>query len=157
MARRLGARLAEPSYVAVGDQPRHLETAIAMGFAVDEQTSWPSGYVDGAVKHHDQWTWPEPFVRYGELLGRESRLARVAEAHLAHWRRILDHVPEGGSGLIVSSGGSIEPVLVAAFPDADHASWGGAFYQLEGATLVADGSAFTGITLRRRDAGTGPM
>jgi hypothetical protein len=52
--------------------------------------------------------------------------------------------------MVVSSGGSIEPVLVAAFPDADHATWGGPLHQLEGATILVDGGRFTSITLRRR-------
>lgn len=137
-------------HVAVGDLPRHLETAIAMGFAVDEQVAWPSGYVEGEVGHHDQWTWEQPFVRYARLLAQGGRLHEVAQEHLGHWRRILDRVPEGGTALIVSSGGSIEPVLVAALPDADHAAWGGPLHHLEGATVVVEGGRFTGVRMRRR-------
>jgi broad specificity phosphatase PhoE len=150
LARQLGESLARMDYVAVGDQPRHLETAIAMGFAVDEQITWPSGYVDGEVRHHDQWTWDEPFVHYATLLAEGRRLSDVAQEHLSHWRRILDVVSDGGTAMVVSSGGSIEPVLVAAFPDADHATWGGPLHQLEGATILVDGGRFTSITLRRR-------
>ena len=149
LARQLGESMPRMDYVAVGDQPRHLETAIAMGFAVDEQTVWPSGYVDGEVHHHDQWTWENPFVHYATLLARGCRLRDVAQEHLGHWRRILDAVPDGGGALVVSSGGSIEPVLVAAFPDADHAGWGGALHQLEGATIRVDDGRFTDVVLRR--------
>jgi hypothetical protein len=39
-----------------------METALALGLAVDEQVSWPSGYVEGEVAHHDQWSWPKPFT-----------------------------------------------------------------------------------------------
>ena len=52
--------------------------------------------------------------------------------------------------MVVSSGGSIEPVLVAAFPDADHGSWGEALHHLEGATLTVDGDSFVDVELRRR-------
>lgn len=149
LARQLGDSMARMDHVAVGDQPRHLETAIAMGFAVDEQVAWPSGYVDGEVGHHDQWTWKEPFVHYATLLAEGRRLHDVAQEHLSHWRRILDAVPDGGAALIVSSGGSIEPVLVAAFPDDDHAAWGGPLHQLQGATILVDDGSFTSITLRR--------
>ena len=137
------------SYVAVGDQPRHLETSVALGFAVDEQVSWPSGYVPGGVDHHDQWSWHEPFARYLELLTTGRGLAAVARVHLTHWRRILEHVPEGGSALVVSSGGSIEPVLVAAMPTASHADRGGPLHQLEGAVLSWNDSGFTAIRLLR--------
>ncbi|MFJ3404637.1 histidine phosphatase family protein [Promicromonospora sp. NPDC090134] len=149
LARRLGESMPDMAYVAVGDLPRHLETAIALGFAVDEQVAWPSGYVEGEVDHHDQWTWDQPFVRYAALLAAGRGLHDVAQEHLTHWRRVLDAVPEGGAALIVSSGGSIEPVLVAAFPGADHAAWGGPLHQLEGATIEVEDGRFTGITVRR--------
>jgi broad specificity phosphatase PhoE len=149
-ARAMGASLPQMCYVVVGDQARHLETAIAMGYAVDEQVSWPSGYVEGEVAHHDQWKWDQPFARYTELLSNGGRLREVAEEHLGHWRRILTHVPEDGSGLIVSSGGSIEPVLVAAFPHRDHAGWGAALYHLESAVITADRAMFSAIRFLRR-------
>ena len=148
----LGERLPRFDYVAVGDQPRHLETAIALGSAVDEQVSWPSGYVEGVVAHHDQWSWPHPFSRYAELVRVRggSGLDDVVQEHLRHWRRVLGSVPEGGAALVVSSGGSIEPVLVAALPGADHVSWGGALHHLEGAALHWDGSDFGLVRLLRR-------
>lgn len=127
-----------------------METALALGFAVDERVSWPSGYVKGEVAHHDQWSWQEPFLRYAELMRPGSGLTAVADAHLGHWLRLLDVVPDDGAGLVVSSGGSIEPVLVAAMPDGDHASWGGALHQLEGAELEWDGDAFNAIRLLRQ-------
>lgn len=151
-ARSLGENLPAFDHVAVGGQPRHHETALALGFAVDEQISWPSGYVRGVVAHHDQWSWSKPFLRYAELIQDSVVLASMVEAHLAHWHRLLQLVPDQGSALVVSSGGAIEPVLVAALPDADHASWGSAFHQLEGATLVWDGDAFCAARLLRQGA-----
>ena len=151
-ARTLGEQLPAFCYVVVGDQPRHLETALALGYAVDERVSWPSGYVAGAVAHHDQWSWSQPFVRYAELVQCDSALAAMAETHLGHWRRLLGLVPDGGAALIVSSGGSIEPVLVAALPNDDHASWGSAFHQLEGARLAWDGNTFAARRLLRQDS-----
>ena len=72
------------------------------------------------------------FVRYTTLLAEGRQLRDVAREHLSHWRRILNAVPDAEAALVVFSGGSIEPVLVAAFPDADHAGWGGALHHLEG-------------------------
>jgi broad specificity phosphatase PhoE len=152
-ARVLGERLPRFDYAAVGDQARHLETAIALGSPVDEQVSWPSGYVEGVVGHHDQWSWPQPFLRYAELvrLRGGSGLDGMVRQHLGHWRRILGSLPEGGAGLVVSSGGSIEPVLVAALPEADHEAWGSAFHHLEGAALRWDGTGFGLLQLLRHD------
>lgn len=148
-ARQLGDRLPSAGYVLTGPDRRHIETAIAMGRAVDEMVSWPSGYVGGVVEHHDQWQWDHPFRRYAELLSTSGALQEVALTHLAHWRRALAQVDDGGTVLVISSGGSIEPVLVAALPDADHAAWGPALQHLEGATLEFAGDRCAAVTLRR--------
>jgi hypothetical protein len=68
---------------------------------------------------------------------------------LGYWHRILEEVPDGEVALVISSGGSIEPVLVAALPDADHAGWGGALHRLEGAVLTWADSEFTAVKLVR--------
>lgn len=115
-ARRLGEQLPPAGYVVTGPDRRHVETAIAMGYAVDEMVNWPSGYVNGVVDHHDQWRWEAPYEQYAHLLETSAALREVAEAHLGHWLRAVDQVSEGETALVVSSGGSIEPVLVAAHP-----------------------------------------
>jgi hypothetical protein len=62
----------------------------------------------------------------------------------------MSMVPDGESALIISSGGSIEPVLVAAVSRAAHAEWGPALHHLEGATLAFDGAEFVDISLHRQ-------
>jgi hypothetical protein len=148
-ARAVGDALPACGYVITGPDRRHIETAIAMGYAVDEVVEWPSGYVEGVVDHHDQWRWDQPFVRYRELLQASPALRGVAETHLGYWRHALDQVREGEAALVVSSGGSIEPVLVAAFASDEVASWGSALHQLDGATLTFDGPACVDLVMRR--------
>lgn len=149
LARALGDTLSPMDRVIVAGERRHLETAVALGFAVDEQVSLPSGYVPGEVDHHDQWSWEKPFVRYAELLSRGPGLVNVAREHLRCWQDVLERIPDGAAGLVISSGGTIEPVLVAALPDADHADWGGPFHHLEGARLTWDGSWFVDVRFVR--------
>lgn len=148
-ARRLGEVLPSVRYVLTGPDRRHVETAIAMGFAVDEMVTWPSGYVSGVVDHHDQWRWEQPYERYAELLDTSSQLRAVTEEHLAHWRRAVAQVNEGEAALVVSSGGSIEPVLVAAHSGGDFAAWGTALHHLEGASLSFTGDRCVDLTVRR--------
>ena len=155
-ARALGDEFPAFAHRPVGEQPRHLETAVALGCAVDERIAWPSGYVDRVVAHHDQWAWAEPFRTYAELLASSSALAEMAEAHLAHWHRMLSGVGDDAAVLVVSSGGSIEPVLVAAMPDDDHASWGSAFHHLEGARVSWDGHRFRSRQMIRRGRAPAP-
>lgn len=48
----------------------------------------------------------------------------VAQTHLEHWLRAVGLVDDGATALVISSGGSIEPVLVAAQPEGEQADWG---------------------------------
>lgn len=121
-----------------------------MGYAVDEMVSWPSGYVSGVVDHHDQWRWECPFQHYAELLQMSDELHAVAQAHLKHWLRALDQVDDGATALVISSGGSIEPMLVAAFSDGRYAEWGTALHHLEGATLSFDGDECISVQIQRQ-------
>lgn len=149
-ARALGERLPFAEYVVTGPDRRHVETAVAMGYAVDETVSWPSGYVAGVVNHHDQWRWDRPFQRYAELLETSTELQAVAHVHLTHWCRALDQIVDGATALVVSSGGSIEPMLVASHPDGDQAEWGTALHHLEGATLTFDGDRCVEVEIQRQ-------
>jgi hypothetical protein len=148
-ARQAGVHLSRVGYVLTGPDRRHVETAIAMGYAVDEMVSWPSGYVAGVVEHHDQWRWARPFERYAELLESSPALRAVAETHLESWIGAVNQVDDGEAALVISSGGSIEPALVAAQPDADLAGWGTALHHLQGATLSFEGDSCVGVTIRR--------
>lgn len=51
------------AYVLASVSPRAVETAVAMGFAVDDTVAMPSGYQPREVAHHEQWSWPRPFLR----------------------------------------------------------------------------------------------
>src|SRR5215471_19815319 len=63
-ARAVGAELGPVAYVAVSESPRTLETAIAMGVAVDDLLPLGAGYSTPEVAHHDQWNWTTPYARY---------------------------------------------------------------------------------------------
>lgn len=148
LARAVGVGLGPFHRVVVSDVPRTLETAIAMGYAVDELVAMPSGYVPGEVDHHDQWRWPQPYVRDAELLREQGGLTRLASGQLQLWRRVLSAIPDDGSALIIGHEGMIEPTLVLALPRGHHGSWGRAFGHCDGARLVYDGD-FVDVELKR--------
>jgi hypothetical protein len=56
-ARAVGDQLGPIAYVLTSQSPRAVETAIAMGLAVDDTVQMPSGYVPGEVEFHQQWSW----------------------------------------------------------------------------------------------------
>jgi broad specificity phosphatase PhoE len=149
LARAIGAPPGSFARVGSSPLPRAIETAIAMGFAVDELIDLPSGYVPGEVAHHDQWGWPQPYVRYSEIITQGGGLAQMAAACRASFEQLVSSVPDGHAALLISHGGTIEPALVACLPDADHAAWGPCFSHCDGARLAWDNGAFSSIELRR--------
>jgi hypothetical protein len=54
----------------------------------------------------------------------------------------------------VSSGGTIEPVLVAAFTDGAYDRWGSALHHLHGASLIFDGPTCVDLTMHHMDKPT---
>lgn len=149
LAREVGARTGPFAYVVTTEAPRMLETALAMGFAVDGTVRLPSGYVTGEVEHHDQWGWDEPYVRYRELLDQQRGLAGVAAAHREVWLHTMQSISDGEAALIVASGGAIEPTLVSCLPAADHAAWGKPFSHCDGVRLAYETGQFVHATFDR--------
>src|SRR6266511_926934 len=149
LARLVGESLGPFASVVTSASPRAIETAVAMGFAVDDTVELPSGYVPGEVDRHEQWRWPRPYRTYAELLGRGGGLATVAEAHRRIWTSVVAAVPDGAAALVVGHGGGIEPGLVACLPDADYQSWGGPFGHCDGARLSFNEGGFVSVQFRR--------
>ena len=144
LARQVGEAL-EPFYrVYCSPFPRTMETALAMGFAVDDVVDFSCGYVGGEFEHHDQWGWERPYVRFAEMLQGDTRLAGLASADVLLWKKLLLSVPAVQRILIVSHGGSIEPTLVACLPDADHGEWGRPFSHCDGVLLTFTSSGLSG-------------
>jgi broad specificity phosphatase PhoE len=154
LARIVGATIGDFAHVVASTIPRTIETAIAMGFAVDEVVEMPSSYLPGEVEHHGQWAWAQPYVRYAEILAQGRGLASAAASTRALFTAAVNAVPEGAAALVVSHGGIIEPALVACLPDADHASWGAAFGHCDGARLAFADGGFVSIELRRAPPGS---
>jgi len=152
-ARAVGAGLGPFEHVVTSTSPRTLETALAMGYAVDDAVDMPSGYVAGEVDHHDQWRWEQPYVTYAQLIGRGGGLAEVAGELRAIWIKAVEAVPDGAGALVVAHGGAIEPALVSCLPAGDLASWGAPFGHCHGVRLSYDDGYFRSV---RFDRGADP-
>ena len=149
-ARDEGRALHRVRYVAVSDSPRTLETAIAMGFAVDDVVGIAGSNTTGEVEFHEWWSWPDPWAVYAERIAARPKLAEYARAQLDIIRSALDHVGDGEVALLIGHGGWIEPTVVAALGVDRIANWGPSFEHLEGVRLAEEDGVFTVATIHRR-------
>ena len=137
LARRVGASMGPYDVVITSTVARAFETAIAMGFAVDEQ--WPVLGLQ-SVELLEEADWEGgclEFVRAARLGSPTARyLARLAEMFQTLARR----VPEDANALVISHGGIIEAATVACLADKDFSAWNASAGYCEGVRLhVVDG------------------
>jgi broad specificity phosphatase PhoE len=132
LARLVGQNLGPFDRVVTSTLPRAFETAIAMGFAVDEQVELMSTYGDD-VEH--EAPWPQSFAAYAKAVRRGGSAAQYAEQLASYYAGLADYLAEGRAALVINHGGVLELGVVAAFPNADYESWGWAADTCEGARL----------------------
>jgi len=141
LARAIGAEIGPFAWVAASTYPRARETAIAMGFAIDQDLV-PLLSDEAAVAEYEASRWwedPQPLAAMGRLVRTEGAAYRYGSGVVGLWRDMLMPLPEGGAALVVTHSGDIELALVSCFPDADHAAWGGVFAPCEGARITFGG------------------
>ena len=157
-ARCLGSTMGPFAYVVTSVVPRARETAIAMGFAVDQEivTAAADEGVYAEMEDSQWWAAAQPFVALAAVVASQGATWRYGHALLALWRDILQPLPEGAAVLLIAHSGELESALVAAFPTADHATWGGLFAPCEGVRLgfAGDPPRFTTFELLRSQAET---
>jgi broad specificity phosphatase PhoE len=138
LARRVGSTLGPFHRVVTSQITRTLETAIAMGFAVDDQWSVLGEIAPDvwAEIGHERWSWSEPFMTFARLAQGGGAAARLGRAQAEAWQAIVQELPDGGRALVISHGQVIEAGAVTCYPQADHATWGAPFDKCEGLRLT---------------------
>jgi broad specificity phosphatase PhoE len=152
LARRIGGEIGPFDLVLTSPVPRALETAIAMGFAVDDQLEALGDLppaVLAEIGHYERWAWEEPFVTFAQFVRQGGPTARMGERQREAWVRALESVPSGGRVLIISHGRVIEAGLVSCLPGDDFVGWGASFGHGEGARMSFEEGRFQGVQLLR--------
>lgn len=153
LARRIGASIGPFESVATSVSPRARETAIAMGFAVDQELVTLVDDDAPAVEFEaTRWAEaPQPFVSLAGIIRAGGPTLALGRAIVSLWRDLVIALPEGGSALVIGHSGQIEVALVTCFLDADHAGWGAPFACCEGGRLSYDGDPprFTAVSILR--------
>lgn len=139
LARRVGEGMGPFDWVVTSTLPRAFETALAMGFAVDEQTGLMSTYGAGVER---EVPWPQPFAVYAGVVRRGGSAQRYAGQLAEYYAGLIARLPEEGAALAINHGGVLELGVVACFPGDDYEAWGDAASYCEGARLVWDEGRF---------------
>jgi len=146
LARLVGQNLGPFDRVVTSTLPRAFETAIAMGFAVDEQDELMSSYSDAVEL---EAPWPRSLAEYGEIIKRGGATARYADQLADIYLQLIDYLADGRAALVVNHGGIAELGAVACLPKADHEAWGPHFECCEGIRLFWDNGKFVDAEVLR--------
>jgi len=141
LARRTGHQMGPFDRVLTSTVARAYETAIAMGFAVDQQHDRLRSFgviVDAEI------AWDAGFAAWSQVVSEGGAAAHFAHRQVALLGELAASLPEGGRALVITHGGFVEAAAVASLPQADHAAWGavcdyceGAVFQFEGDQVIA--------------------
>jgi broad specificity phosphatase PhoE len=146
LARRVGENLGPSDRVVTSTLPRAFETAIAMGFAVDEQNELMSSY--GADVEREA-PWPQPFATYSKVVKRGGAASRYAYQLATFYSKLADYLADDRAALVINHGGVLELGVVACLPDTDYKSWGEAVDYCEGARLFWEAGKFVDAEVLR--------
>lgn len=139
LARTVGQNIGPFDLVVTSTLPRAFETAIAMGFAVDEQIELMSTYGNDVGR---EAPWPLSLAGYAEAVQGGGAAATYANRLVELYGRLIHYLADGRDALVINHGGVLELGAVAALPDADHFTWGSHFDYCEGIRLFWEDGKF---------------
>ena len=139
LARLVGQNLGPFDRVVTSTLPRAIETAIAMGFGVDELDETMSSY-GSAVER--EAPWPLSLAGYAEVVRNGGAAAQYANQLVSAYAKLANYLMDGRAALVVNHGGVLELGAVACLPAADHFKWGSHFDFCEGLRLFWDNGKF---------------
>lgn len=146
LARLVGQNLGPFDRVITSSSPRAFETAIAMGFAVDEQNELMSSYGKDVER---EAPWPLSLAGYAEVVLRGGAAAKYAGQLVAVYTKLVDYIAERRAALVINHGGVAELGAVVCLPDADHFAWGSHFECCEGIRLFWEDGKFVNAEILR--------
>jgi len=146
LARLVGENLGPFDRVVTSTLPRAFETAIAMGFAVDEQNELMSTFGNDVGR---EAPWPLSCAGYADVVSKGGAAAKYANQLADVYAKLANYLADGRAALVISHGGVLELGAVACLPEADHVTWGSHFEYCEGIRLLwEDGKFVDGKVLR---------
>ena len=146
LARLVGESMGKFDRVITSTSPRALQTAIAMGYAVDEEVELIATFGDDVEL---ECPWPASFAEYSAANRQNGATKRYTQRLAEFYVKLAESLPEGGAALVVNHGGVVELSVVACLPDADLTSLSDYIECCEGVRLTWDKGQFTGVEVLR--------
>ncbi len=146
LARRVGQDMGPFARVVTSTLPRAFETAIAMGFAVDEQMELMSTYGEDVER---EVPWPQSFAAYSKAVKRHQAAGEYGRRLAVFYSELANSLTDDHAALVINHGGIVELGIVASFADVDYETWGEAVDYCEGARLFWEDGKFVGAELLR--------
>jgi len=146
LARRTGNQMGPFDRVLTSTVARAYETAIAMGFAVDQQDDRLRSFgviVDAEI------AWDAGFAAWSHAVSAGRAAARFAHRQATLLRELAASLPEGGRALVITHGGFVEAAAIASLPHAEPAAWGAVCDYCEGAVFQFDGNQVIAVDVVR--------
>jgi len=132
--------------VYTSPSPRAQETALAMGYAIDDTVkALGPGFLT-------KWQPPEAgFAGWKAAMAHSKKVAKCALRQRELWSDLVLSVPDGCRVLLITHAGVPEAGAVACVPDADYSTFGANCGFCEGVRLTHDGRDFLGVEVVRVD------
>ena len=148
LARRAGEGLGQFDRVITSTIPRAFETALAMGYAVDEQIQLlgvMSDEVTAAIP------WNAGFTAWLKASQSSPVVAQYTQVMADVLRPIVRALPDGGRALIISHGGIVEASAIGCLSASTRFADDAACGYCEGTRLTFDGDAVINFEMLRVD------
>ena len=146
LARRVGNALGRFDRVVTSPLPRAFETAIAMGYAVDEQ-------VEQLATMSDEVTavipWNAGYTAWARAAQDSPLVAQYTQAMAELWRSIVRALPDGSRTLVITHGGIVEAGTIGCLPSNMQPAYRAACGLAEGVRLTFDGDAVVNVEILR--------
>lgn len=132
LAKFVGEGTGEYDLIVTSPLPRAIETALVMGFEVNEIIEDLSDIPASII---NEIRWPNSFQGVMQAVKEGGECASFAYKQAETWKRIADKIAASERALIITHGGIIELGAVASDPTANHFEWGGVVGYCEGVRL----------------------
>ena len=146
LAKKVGETLGKYDKIISSNATRAVETAVAMGYAVEEiheEVSMTPEDIENEVE------WGMGFSEYADVIKKGGETAKYANKMAEYIMKIATELPEDGYALIVSHGGLIEITTIGCLPTIDYAFWSKPLDCCEGVRLAYDGEKFVAAEILR--------